>query len=316
MHDDHTPSLKFLGRDKQDWWCFVCNKGGHGPISLVMAHEGIPFKDACLILGKMYGILIEGTPYTNRLYKPVRKIAPESHQQIDDSDGRPFQKEVCEWVVTNSCLSDIAKSFLFSERRLSERVVNDLNIGSISNSFRLREKLWNLFSSDILLESGLIKKETGNINLFTPCLIFPYYDMDGDLVGLQSRYLGEKGKGPRFQFISKRKTRLFNLPILKKLSKGDDLYISEGVTDCMALLSAGLNAVALPSATIIPEDDLYLIRDFNLKMYPDMDENGTGLECFYKIESYFIKMSGKIEKLLLPNGFKDFGEYYASVNSK
>lgn len=105
------------------------------------------------------------------------------------------------------------------------------------------------------------------------------------------------------------------MPILKKLSKGDDLYISEGVTDCMALLSAGLNAVALPSATIIPEDDLYLIRDFNLKMYTDMDENWTGLECFYKLESYFIKIGGNIEKQILPIGFKDYGAYYASTIS-
>lgn len=160
-----TPSLKFLGRDKQDWWCFVCNKGGHGPISLVMAHECVTFKDACLILGKMYGILIEGTYYTNRLHTSVRRISTKSYPQNDDSEERSFQKEVCEWIVTNSCLSDIAKSFLFSERKLSKYVVSDLNIGSISNSLRLREKLYDLFSSDILLESGLIKKETGNINL-------------------------------------------------------------------------------------------------------------------------------------------------------
>lgn len=57
-------------------------------------------------------------------------------------------------------------------------------------------------------------------------------------------------EAPRFQFISSQKTRLFNLPVLNTMKFGEDLYISEGITDCLALLSAGKKAVAIPSATI------------------------------------------------------------------
>ncbi|MCM1142278.1 MAG: CHC2 zinc finger domain-containing protein, partial [Muribaculum sp.] len=202
MHDDHTPSLKFLGRDRQDWRCFVCDKGGHGPISLVMAREGVPFKEACIILGHMYGIRVAEGNNRIKNYQSINRTPNQSSHVVDTSEERLFQKIVCEWVVKNACLSDVAKNFLFSERNLSEMVVTSLNIGSISNSFVLRDRLRNTFSIDELNESGLIKIETGNVNLFSPCLIFPYYDIDGDLVGLQTRFLGEKGKGPRFQFIS------------------------------------------------------------------------------------------------------------------
>lgn len=77
--------------------------------------------------------------------------------------------------------------------------------------------------------------------------------MTGGLIGLQSRYLGENKEVPRFQFVSAQKTRLFNLPILGSMKDGEDLYISEGITDCLALLSSGKKAVAIPSATILPQ---------------------------------------------------------------
>lgn len=311
MHDDHSPSLKFLGKDRQNWWCFVCNKGGHGPIRLVMEHQGVDFIDACRILGDMYGILIDGTVCKCRIRTIAKRTS--AYSDANEMSQHLFNKNICEWVVTNSGLSVLAKDFLFTKRHLSSHIVESLNIGSISNPSALRNRLCKAFDIEDLKRSGLIKEETGNLCLFTPCLVFPYYDTLGDLIGLQTRYLGGRGNAPRFQFISKQKSRLFNLPIIQRMNKGDELYIAEGVTDCMALLSSGLNAVALPSATIIPDDDLYQLKDFKLKMYPDMDNNQTGLNCYYALESFFIRLGTKIEKLTLPNGIKDYGEYYASI---
>ncbi|WP_213065500.1 toprim domain-containing protein, partial [Acinetobacter baumannii] len=68
--------------------------------------------------------------------------------------------------------------------------------------------------------------------------------------------------------MSSQKTRLFNLPVLNTMSRGDRLYISEGITDCLALLSNGLKAVAIPSATILPLEDLVLLKGYDLHMYP------------------------------------------------
>jgi DNA primase len=315
MHEDHHPSLKFLGKDRQDWRCFVCNRGGHGPISLVMEKEGVQFIDACRILCDMYGIFYDKQNDNSSIYRKPRKLNPLYSTNSEKEDPKiGFQKDVAEWIVKNAMLSDTAKHFLFSERQLSEKIVMSLNIGSISYPQRLRDRLSKSFSKEDLEKSGLIKAETGNINLFTPCLVFPYFDIDGELVDLQFRYLGKKS-GPRFQFISNQKPRIFNLPILRRLKKGDDLYLAEGVTDCLALLSSGHNAVALPSATLIPEQDLYLLREYNLKMFPDVDRNNVGMKCFYEIQSMLIRFGSKIEKLTLPLGFKDYGDFYSSLKS-
>lgn len=306
MHDDHDPSLRFLGRGRQDWRCFVCNKGGHGPISLVMAKEGVDFVRACEILGSMYGIYWM-PEQRNIHYKPTR--VQYSHKVVEE---KPFSEEVCNWIVENSVLSYEAKHFLYEERQFSQKAVESLNIGSVSDSRRLLSKLRSVFSEDELKNSGLIKEETGNLKLFTPCLLFPYYDMDGKLIGLQTRYLRNSPDSPRFQFISHYKTRLFNLPILRTLRPGDELYIAEGVTDCLALMSSGKKAVAIPSATLIPKEDIILLRDFNLKMYNDADE--AGLKAFYEIQSILISTETNIKRIALPDGW-DFCDYYLSTKN-
>jgi len=98
------------------------------------------------------------------------------------------------------------------------------------------------------------------------------------------------------------------LPILDKLRRGDKLYISEGITDCLALLSDGLNAVAIPSATILPMEDLILLKNYELHMYPDRDE--AGQKAFIALRHFFINHYSTIRTEVLPEGVKDYCDYY------
>lgn len=313
MHDDHYPSLQFLGNNRQGWRCFVCQKGGNGPISLTMAKEGLSFQDACLYLCRIYGIWIDGLQYRPYLRKKktlsINLLQKETSKCKEDLK-KQYREEVLNWIVNNAKLSSKAREFLFTERKLSEKIIVNLQISSISDSKVLKKVLFDKFPYEKLICSGLIKEETGNIKLFTPCLLFPYYDTDGDLIGLQSRYLGEIENAPRFQFISSQKSRIFNLPVINTMSHGDELYISEGVTDCLALLSDGYKSVALPSATIFPEEDLYKLRHFRLKMYADNDT--PGMKCYYQLESYFIRFGCSITRIPLPEGYKDYADYHRS----
>ena len=138
-----------------------------------------------------------------------------------------------------------------------------------------------------------------------------YNEQDGRLAGIQSRYLGENKKAPRFQFLSSQKTRLFNLPILNTLKRGDSLYITEGITDCLAMLSTGLNAVAIPSATIQPLEDLILLKNYELHMYPDQDE--AGRRAFMEIRRFFVQHYTTVKEEQLPEGAKDYCDYYISI---
>ena len=183
-------------------------------------------------------------------------------------------------------LNEEARRFLFSERHLDERVVRWCRLTSWKDR---REVPW---------------------------LQIPYYDEDCRLVGVQNRNL-VKGGLPRFRFPQGSECGIYNLPVLKRLKPGDELWIAEGCSDCWALLSAGHKAIAIPSATLLTKKDKALLSSLeasprggregvSFHMYPDQDAPG---------ERLFLQLQKVLPSLVhhqLPEGCKDYGEYYSN----
>ena len=177
-------------------------------------------------------------------------------------------------------LSDKARLFLFDERRLDERVVRWCRL----SSWRDRKGVdW---------------------------LQIPYYDREGHLVGIQNRNL-VKGALPRFRFPQGSQCSIYNLPVLNRLCPHEPLYITEGCSDCWAMLSAGHKAIAIPSATLLKPKDVKLLSTLDAElstqfhMYPDRDAPGERL--FLQLQ----KVLPNLEHHQLPSDCKDFGEYYS-----
>ena len=176
-------------------------------------------------------------------------------------------------------LSDEARRFLFDERRLDPRVVRWCRL----TSWRDRQGV--------------------------PWLQTPYYSLDYNLIGVQNRNL-IKGALPRFRFPSGSQCHLYGLPILSLLKPGEALYITEGCSDCWAMLSAGHKAIAIPSATLLNKQDVKLLESLSMKLdtkfhiWPDNDEPGEGLYNQLK------QVLPNLERHQLPPGYKDFSEYY------
>ena len=181
-------------------------------------------------------------------------------------------------------LSEPARQFLFDERKLGERVIRWCRLTSWQN----REGVnW---------------------------LQIPYFDREGRLIGIQNRNL-TKGASPRFRFPYGAQCSIYNLPVLNKLQQGEALYITEGCSDCWAMLSAGHKAIAIPSATLLKPSDKALLSTLNSElstffhMYPDRDEPGERL--FLQLQ----RVLPNLEHHQLPPDCKDFSDYYVSTKS-
>ena len=182
-------------------------------------------------------------------------------------------------------LSDAARRFLFAERMIDERVVRWCRLSS-----------W---------------QDREGVNW----LQIPYYDVDGKLIGIQNRNLNPRDDLPRFRFPQGSRCTIYNQPILRRLRPGDDLYITEGCSDCWAMLSSGRKAIAIPSATLMKPNDVttitqHLPPNTHLHMFPDNDEPG---------ERLFLQLKRLLPDLHhhhLPLGCKDFSEYYVSTKRK
>ena len=232
--------------------------------------------------------------YLNKDFREAcRWLADESNIIIVESSKlkvesfqppKPFDASRYERFFEHPWLNDEARRFLFNERRLDPRVVRWCRLTS-----------W--------------KDKQG-----VPWLQIPYYDREGKLIGIQNRNL-VKSALPRFRFPQGAECTIYNLPVLNLLKPGDTLFITEGCSDCWAMLSAGRKAIAIPSATLLKRKDAELLGTLSLKlgtkfgMYPDNDAPG---------ERLFLQLKEMLPNLVryqLPPGNKDFSDYYVTLKN-
>ena len=117
-------------------------------------------------------------------------------------------------------------------------------------------------------------------------------------------------EAPRFRFPRGARCTIYGLQIVPRLRDGDELYITEGCSDCWAMLSSGHKAIAIPSATLLSEDDARLLTNLSESlhlswhMYPDRDLPG---------ERLFLQLREILPTLVhhqLPPGCKDYSEKF------
>ena len=261
-------------------------------------HPSMSFKVSkntyrCFVCGASGGPIDLVMHYLNKSFRDACRWLADEHNVIlteykpkEEKPAKPFDASRYERFFERPWLNDEARKFLFDERRLDPRVVRWCRLTS-----------W--------------KDKQG-----VPWLQIPYYNREGKLIGIQNRNLGSPRDYPRFRFPQGAQCTIYNLPILNLLKPGDTLFITEGCSDCWAMLSAGHKAIAIPSATLLKRKDAELLEALSQRlgtkfgMYPDRDEPG---------ERLFLQLKEVLPRLVhyqLPKGNKDFSDYYVSTKRK
>lgn len=289
FHDDHHASLSFNTR-KNNCRCYVCMGNSLGTIDLAMKYLGKDFLSACRWLAEEHQVQLEEDR--------KREASSSSSSPGDSSSGgsspednsggsssgksSSFDASRYARFFEHPWLNLAARRFLFEERRIDERVA-----------------AW------CRLTSWTDKKGVNWLQI-------PYFSTEGKLIGIQNRNLDyKKGEStPRFRFPYGAKCSIYNLPIVRGMVPGEQLFITEGCSDCWAMLSAGHKAIAIPSATMLKPDDKKWLAEIGSQlkiewhMFPDRDAPG---------ESLFLQLKEILPSLVhhqLPPGCKDFSEYY------
>ena len=266
----------------------------------------------CFVCGASGGTIDLTMRYLGKDFKEACRWLADEHNVILEGDRRqesgnsrddkPFDASRYERYFARPWLSPEARKFLFEERRLDPRVVSWCRL----TSWRDRRGVdW---------------------------LQIPYYNIEGQLVGVQNRNL-VRGGLPRFRFPQGSHCGIYNLPVLSLLKPGDELYITEGASDCWAMLSAGHKAIAIPSATLLTKRDVEQLSmqcsmvngplgqrplatngtqecSISFHMFPDNDAPG---------ERLFLQLQEILPGLVhhqLPPGCKDFSDYYLTKFSQ
>ena len=243
----------------------------------------------CFVCGASGGPIDLVMKYLNKPFRDAcRWLADEHNVIISEKNYTAEPTLLCNFDASRyerfferPWLNDEARRFLFEERRLDPRVVRWCRLTS-----------W--------------KDKQG-----VPWLQTPYYNREGKLIGIQNRNL-IKGALPRFRFPQGAECSIYNLPVLNLLRPSETLFITEGCSDCWAMLSAGHKAIAIPSATLLSKKDKEILSTLHSQlstkfgMWPDNDVPG---------ERLFLQLKEVLPSLVrhqLPAGCKDFSDYYTS----
>ena len=308
-HDDRIASLGFR---RNHWKCFSCDTGGDA-ITFVQERFSVSFVEACLILAEEYGIHI---PYVEKQSNKWRKsIINIPTRESFDNFSCTFDRELAEFIMKHTKITDVGIEFLHGQRKIHIDVIKRSKIHSLESANDLIRMMRAQFGEERLKAAKVLSSNGKFITINTPSLLIPYFDENETLISLQTRYLGEDNPDfhiSRFKRVCGSSIRLYNLPILNKVKNSERLFINEGITDCLAMLSSGYNAVALPSATSFPLEDLVKLK--NKKLYMVADRDKAGNSAFIKLYRLMLRYGCEVKRVELPNEVKDYCEYYIKSN--
>lgn len=317
-HDDHHPSLAFNVK-KNTCHCYSCGFSAD-TIGLVRERLNLGFSEACRWLADHFDVYIGDEKYGNsakygksvkygnaaryadkcadkkvltasdRRMASLRAHFAETHVSHGHVAPSSVDVEFYQQMFRQMHLSESGRRFLFEERLLSPEALKVCQIVSTEQSVCMARVGRGVFDG--------------------PSLIFPYFDQEGRLVSVQSRYLGKKKEIPRFKFAPGSHRMIYGLDRLKDYPPDEPLLITEGPSDCWTALTLGIHAIAIPSATLFDRRFQGLLAGRNLHIFPDQDE--AGLSLYFELK----KALPSLVYHQLPEGCKDLSEYYLKLRRR
>ena len=341
FHDDHHASLTF-SKTKNSCRCYVCMRSSIGTIDLTMRYLGKDFPSACRWLAGEHQIQLEEDSSSEK--NSSFGGSPSDGSSSGDNSGKSsFDASRYARFFEHPWLNQAARRFLFEERKIDWRVVNWCRLTSWTDKKGINWLQIPYFDTDgrligiqnrnldytkkISSSGGCSSDEkassAGNLSSSGGGSSEGNVSSAGNLsssgggssegnVSSEEKSPGEEKEqdAPRFRFPYGARCSIYNLPVVKRLKPGERLFITEGCSDCWAMLSAGHKAIAIPSATLLKPEDKQLLTDIGrlyqveFHMFPDQDVPG---------ESLFMQLREMLPQLVhhqLPPGCKDFSEYY------
>ena len=320
-HDDHHPSLAFNVK-KNTCHCYSCGFSAD-TIGLVRERLNLGFSEACRWLADHFDVYI-ADEHRETHRKDVKKAVTASERRMAS-----LRAHFAETHVSHGCPSSAYVAPSSVDVEFYQQMFRQMHLSESGQRFLFEERLLSPEALKVCqivsTEQSVCMARVGRGVFDGPSLIFPYFDQEGRLVSVQSRYLGKKRPEssfdmnkvsvdeakpkeiPRFKFAPGSHRMIYGLDRLKDYPPGEPLLITEGPSDCWTALTLGFHAIAIPSATLFDRSFQGLLAGRNLHIFPDQDE--AGLSLYFELK----KALPSLVYHQLPEGCKDLSEYYLKL---
>ena len=250
FHSEKTPSCTVY-TDNGSFYCFGCGAGGD-VITFVMKIENLDYIEAVRFLAQRAGIPMPEDGYDDRagqeklrLLEINKAAARFFYQNLRTPDGKEGLK------------------YMIEKRRLSPDTIKRFGIGVAVNRWTSLKNhlLANGFSERELIAASLLSEKNGRtFDFFVNRVMFPIFDLRGNVIAFSGRTLEADPKGGKYvnskeTSLYKKGRTLFALNFAKNESvKSKRLILCEGNVDVISLHQAGFReAVATCGTAITPE---------------------------------------------------------------
>lgn len=296
FHDDHTPSM-VVSPSKQTYHCFVCGAGGDA-ISFVQNHLNLSFIEAlrwCVNLAGLEFPQKEMTPEEEAIYKQK-----EAQHIAIEATAKFFQKNLFQ---AESFLN--TRGYNIDDKALTDFGVGYAPVGNVAMSTLTAAG----YSLDRLQEVDVVGCTEGRFyDRFRDRVMFPFYDMQGRVIGFSGRIITPRdGVG---KYVNTGKTPLFAkgkhifglYQARKAIGKKGFTYLVEGQFDVMSLHRVGIENVIGGSGTAFTDDQIKLLLRFTDSIIMVYDADAAGVKASLKNCELLLKAGAKVKCVRLPKG--------------
>ncbi|MBW4651479.1 MAG: DNA primase [Kaiparowitsia implicata GSE-PSE-MK54-09C] len=247
FHDDKSPSFS-VSPSKQFYYCFSCGAGGNA-FKFLMELNKRSFADVVLDLARRYQV-------------PLKTLEPEQRQEFQRQLSQREQLYEIMAVAARffehalqQSQGEAALTYLRDKRQLSVETIQQFQLGYAPGGWQtlygylVEQKRYPVEMVEL---AGLIvarQSNAGHYDRFRDRLMIPIHDLQGRVIGLGGRSLGDEQpkylNSPDTPLFDKGKT-LFGLDKARAaIAKQDQAVVVEGYFDAIALHAAGVaNTVA------------------------------------------------------------------------
>jgi len=279
FHGEKDASF-MVSPERQIWHCFGCGLGGD-IFGFVMKMEGLEFTDALRLLARRAGVILKKQDpqiqsQKNRLHEICELATKFFETQLIKT---PAGEKALKYLKSRGLKDETIKTWRLGFAHDQWRALHDFLIG---RGFKEAEMLQAGLVTTSNQDSG--KKEVRCYDRFRSRIIFPIFDLQGQVIAFGGRIFGDKKNEDMAKYLNSPQTPLYDKSSVLyglnqaklEIRRQDLCVIVEGYMDLIMSHQAGVENVVASSGTALTENHLNIISRYtkNLAMAFDSDEAG------------------------------------------
>ena len=289
--------------------CFSRGEGGDAFEFYELMH-GVSFGRAVREMARELGIEdARGRRRQHDDASPARAAAPdEGREGAAGDEEEPLPQERVAAVCEKFLAVCRAEDQIEGRNYLARRGIDSLTVERARVTYfprrayrRVMRLMQDSFAPGELRRSGLFNSRE-RLTFYRHRLLFPFA-LEGRAVYLQARTTAA-GVEPRWHNMRGVVPALYNSDALSELPTGAVVYLVEGFTDTLTLLTHGFNAVGLVGAAGLKEEWLAPLARF--RVVAALDPDAAGRRAAERYEELFAARGLGLARVALPSDVNDF----------